>query len=65
MCIRDSYLNSLQWDGQERIRYVLHHFFGAPVDELTYESMKMFLLGAIAVSYTHLNVRNLQHTAEK
>lgn len=23
--VRD-YLNSLQWDGQERIRYVLHHF---------------------------------------
>lgn len=44
-----NYLNSLQWDGQERIRYVLHHFLGAPVDELTYESMKMFLLGAIAV----------------
>ena len=41
--VRD-YLNSLQWDGQERIRYVLHHFLGAPVDELTYESMKMFLL---------------------
>lgn len=39
--VRD-YLNSLQWDGQERIRYVLHHFLGAPVDELTYESMKMF-----------------------
>ena len=27
--VRD-YLNSLQWDGQERIRYVLHHFLGAP-----------------------------------
>ena len=41
-------LNSLVWDGQERIRYVLHHFLGAPVDDLTYESMKMFLMGAIA-----------------
>ena len=48
--VRD-YLNSLQWDGQERIRYVLHHFLGAPVDELTYESMKMFLLGAIARAF--------------
>lgn len=46
-----NYLNSLQWDGQERIRYVLHHFLGAPVDELTYESMKIFLLGAIARAF--------------
>lgn len=45
--IRD-YLNSLKWDGKERIRYVLHHFLGAPTDDLTYESMKMFLLGAIS-----------------
>lgn len=45
--IRD-YLNSLQWDGQERIRSVLHHFLGAPVNDLTYESMKMFLMGAIS-----------------
>ena len=42
------YLNGLVWDGQERIRYVLHHFLGAPIDDLTYESMKMFLLGAIS-----------------
>ena len=48
--VRD-YLNSLQWDGQERIRYVLHHFLGSPVDDLTYESMKMFLLGAIARAF--------------
>ena len=48
--VRD-YLNGLSWDGQERIRYVLHHFLGAPVDELTYESMKMFLLGAIARAF--------------
>ncbi|MCC8081727.1 MAG: virulence-associated E family protein [Lachnospiraceae bacterium] len=45
--VRD-YLNGLAWDGQERIRYVLHHFLGAPVDDLTYESMKMFLMGAIS-----------------
>lgn len=45
--IRD-YLNGLVWDGQERIRYVLHHFLGAPINDLTYESMKMFLLGAIS-----------------
>ena len=23
------YLNSLQWDGTERIRYALHHFLGS------------------------------------
>lgn len=45
--IRD-YLNELEWDGEERIRYVLHHFLGASVNVLTYESMKMFLLGAIS-----------------
>ncbi len=45
--IRD-YLNGLVWDGQERIRYVLYHFLGAPINNLTYESMKMFLLGAIS-----------------
>jgi predicted P-loop ATPase and inactivated derivatives len=48
--IRD-YLNSLEWDGQERIRYVLHHFLGAPIDNLTYESMKMFLFGAISRTF--------------
>ena len=27
---------------------MLHHFLGAPVNDLTYESMKMFLMGAIS-----------------
>ena len=45
--IRD-YLNSLEWDGTERIRFVLHHFLGAEVSEYTYEVMKLFLLGAIS-----------------
>lgn len=40
-------LNSLKWDGQERIRYVLHHFLGADTSDLTYECMKLFLLGGI------------------
>ena len=44
--IRD-YLNSLQWDGTERIAHVLHHFLGAAEDEYTCEAMKIFLLGAI------------------
>ncbi len=44
--LRD-YLNNLQWDGTERIRHVLHHFFGAEESDYTYEAMKLFLLGAI------------------
>ena len=45
--IRD-YLNALEWDGTERIPHVLHRYFGAPDDELTAESMKMLLMGAIS-----------------
>lgn len=41
------YLNSLCWDGNERIRYVLHHFLGADETDYSYECMKLFLLGAI------------------
>ena len=41
------YLNSLKWDGKERIRYVLHHFLGADTDDYVYEFMKLFLLGGI------------------
>lgn len=44
--IRD-YLISLEWDGQERMGNVLHHFLGADNDELTRECMKIFMLGAI------------------
>ena len=44
--IRD-YLNSLKWDGTERIAHVLHHFLGAAEDEYTCEAMRIFLLGAI------------------
>ena len=44
--IRDC-LRSLIWDGQSRIRYVLHHFLGAEVNEYTYQAMKLFLMGAI------------------
>ena len=45
--IRD-YLNSLEWDGTERIRYVLHHFLGAEISDYTYEVTKLFLMGAIS-----------------
>ena len=42
------FLNSLKWDGAERIRFCLHHFLGSDTDEYTYEAMKLFLLGAIS-----------------
>jgi predicted P-loop ATPase len=44
--VRD-YLNSLTWDGTERIRPCLHRFLGADEDEYSYEALKLFLLGAI------------------
>ena len=42
------FLNSLQWDGQERIRHCLHHFLGSEENEYTYEALKLFMLGAIS-----------------
>lgn len=44
--IRD-YLNGLVWDGKERIRYCLRHFLGADTDNYTFQSLRLFLLGAI------------------
>ena len=44
--VRD-YLNSLTWDGTERIHYCLHHFLGAEADEYTFQALRLFLLGAI------------------
>lgn len=40
-------LNSLKWDGTERVRYALHHFFGVEPSEMAYESLKLFMLGAV------------------
>ena len=45
--IRD-YLSGLRWDGQERIRYALHHFLGAEVSDYSYEILKLFMLGAVS-----------------
>ncbi len=45
--IRD-YLNALQWDGVERVRYALHHFLGADVSDYNYEVLRHFMLGAVA-----------------
>ena len=44
--VRD-YLNGLTWDGTERIRSCLRHFLGAGEDEYTFQSLRLFLLGAI------------------
>ena len=41
------YLSGLKWDGQERIRYALAKFLGAPVDEYTHQALRLFMLGAI------------------
>ena len=48
--VRD-YLNGLEWDGTERIRYALHRFLGADEDEYTYEALRLFMLGAISRAY--------------
>ena len=48
--IRD-FLNSLAWDGTERIRFCLRHFLGADVDDYTYEALKLFMLGAITRAF--------------
>ena len=44
-------LNSLAWDGTERIRFCLRHFLGADVDDYTYEALKLFMLGAITRAF--------------
>lgn len=44
--IRD-YLNSLVWDGKERIRYALSHFLGAESSDYTHDALQLFMLGAI------------------
>jgi len=42
------YLNTLQWDGTERVRFALHRFLGADISEFTYEALKTFMLGAVS-----------------
>ena len=46
------FLNSLVWDGTERIRFCLHHFLGADTDDYTYEALRLFLLGDISRVFT-------------
>lgn len=45
--IRD-YLNALKWDGQERVRFALHHFLGAEANDYNYEALRLFMLGAVS-----------------
>lgn len=44
--IRDLLL-SLEWDGQPRVQHALRHFLGAEETEMSYEALKLFMLGAI------------------
>ncbi len=44
-------LESLQWDGIERIRHALHRFLGAPEDDFSYEVLKLFMMGCIERVY--------------
>ena len=44
--IRD-YLNSLEWDGTERIKHALHHFLGSDESDYNYEVLKFFMMGCI------------------
>ena len=46
-----NFLNGLEWDGQERVRYALHHFLGADTSDYTYELLKFFMLGAISRAF--------------
>ena len=52
--IRD-YLNTLVWDGTERIRFCLRHFLGADADDYTYEALKLFLLTVMRYSENNLS----------
>lgn len=45
------YLENLQWDGKERIRYLLTRYLGVEENEYSYEVMKLFMMGAISRIY--------------
>lgn len=45
--VRD-FLTSLEWDGQERVRYALQRYIGADTSDYTYEILKFFMLGAVS-----------------
>lgn len=41
------YLRGLQWDGVPRVKYALHHFLGAEVNEYNETCLRTFLFGAL------------------
>ena len=43
-----NFLESLVWDGEDRIRHCLHRFLGADEDDYTEAALRLFLLGAIS-----------------
>ena len=45
------YLEQLEWDGQERIRYVLQRYMGADASVFVYEVVKHFLMEALSRIY--------------
>ncbi len=45
------FLNALHWDGTERIPFCLHRFLGSDTDDYTYETLGLFLLGAISRAF--------------
>ena len=44
--IREKLL-SLKWDGKPRVKHALRHFLGAEETEMSYEALKLFMLGAV------------------
>lgn len=44
-------LEALEWDGIPRVAHALHHFFGCDESELVYESLKLFMYGALERIY--------------
>lgn len=44
-------LEALEWDGVPRVAHALRHFFGCDENELVYESLKLFMLGALERIY--------------
>ena len=45
------YAKHLEWDGQERIRYVLQRYMGADASDFVYEVVKHFLMEALSRIY--------------
>jgi len=45
------FLESLKWDGQERIAFALNYFFGSEVCEYNTDALRLFMLAAIERQY--------------